>query len=280
MSIAKIIKNALKEDIGRKDITTEIFIDKGSHFKGVIFAKDDGVLCGVDFAISCFKMLNRKAKIEKFKNDGERITKKEIILQIISDRTIFSAERTALNILQRLSGIATKTNSFVQLAKYYGVEIYDTRKTTPNLRVMEKYAVSCGGGKNHRFGLFDAFMIKDNHISAIGNLKRLQEKIKIARKRYPNKEIEIEVQSIKQLLEFLTLDVDVIMLDNMDIETARKAIEIIKEKRKDILIEISGGINEKNIEEYLKLRPHRISLGALTHSYSSLDISMDITPIR
>lgn len=280
MNIKQIIINALKEDIKRHDITTELFIDKKAKFKGIIKAKESGVICGIDFAANCFKMLNKKAKIKKFKNDGDEIKEKEIIIEIISDRTIFSAERTALNIMQRLSGIATKTKHFVEMAKYYGVEIYDTRKTTPNLRIMEKYAVLCGGGKNHRFGLFDAFMIKDNHISAITSLKELDKKIKIARKKYPNKEIEIEAQSIKQILDFINLDVDVIMIDNMNIKTAKNAIEIIRKKRKDILIEISGGINENNIFSYLKLKPDRISLGLLTHSYKSLDISMDIERIK
>ena len=280
MKPKQIILNALKEDIKTGDITTEIFIEKDMKFKGIIVAKEDGILCGTEFAKECFKVLNEKSEIKKLKNDGEWIKDGDVIIEIISDRTIFSAERTALNILQRLSGIATKTRMFVDLAKYYDVEIYDTRKTTPNLRVMEKYAVLCGGGKNHRSGLFDSFMIKDNHLEAIGGLEKLKEKIKIARKRHPTKEIEIEAQSIEQVLDFIKLDVDVIMIDNMDVGKAKRAIKIIRENRRDILIEISGGINEKNIKDYLKLKPDRISIGNLTHSYRSLDISMEIKPIK
>ncbi|MCX7905839.1 MAG: carboxylating nicotinate-nucleotide diphosphorylase [Elusimicrobiales bacterium] len=277
--IKRIIKNALKEDIGTKDITTEIFTDKKKRFLGVMISKSRGIVCGIDFVKTCFKLLNPKAIIKKIKNDGEIIIEGDKIIEIISDRTILSAERTALNIIQRLSGIATKTKKFVDIAKPYGVEIYDTRKTTPNFRMLEKYAVSCGGGKNHRFDLFDAFMIKDNHISCLKSFYELENKIKKARKLYPNKEIEIEVQSIEQLKKFINLDIDVIMLDNFSPKDAEKAIKIIKEKRKDILIEISGGINEENIKNFLILKPDRISIGSLTHSYNSLDISLEIKSI-
>ncbi len=273
--IEKIIKNALKEDISSGDITTEIFIDRKARFKALMISKSQGIVCGVDFAILCFKILNPLSKIKKFKEDGDIIKESDVLMEIVSDRSILSAERTALNIVQRLSGIATKTRYFVDISKPYGVEIYDTRKTTPGLRVMEKYAVACGGGKNHRFGLFDAFMIKDNHISAIDE-KRISEKIKIARRLHPNKEIEIEIQSLKELKKFIDLDVDVIMLDNFKPKDAQLAIEIIRERRKDVLIEISGGINEENIKEYLPLKPDRISIGLLTHSYTSVDISLDI----
>lgn len=277
--IKKIIKEALKEDIKTGDITTEIFIDKKARFNGTVKAKEEAIVCGIDFAEICFKMLNPKTEIKKIKKDGDVIKPNDTIMEIISDRTILSAERTALNIIQRLSGISTKTNYFCKIAKPYGVEIFDTRKTTPNLRIMEKYAVSCGGGKNHRFGLFDAFMIKDNHISSL-NIDELKKRIQTARKKYPNKEIEIEVQNLKQLRDFINLDIDVIMLDNFNPDEAKKALEIIRKNRKDILIEISGGINEKNIEQYLKLKPDRISIGALTHSYKSVDISLEIKKIK
>ncbi|MCX7642024.1 MAG: carboxylating nicotinate-nucleotide diphosphorylase [Elusimicrobiales bacterium] len=275
-----IIKNALREDIGNKDITTDIFIDKNKKFYGTMISKAQGIVCGIHFVKICFKMLNSKAIIKEIKNDGDIIKKGDKIVEIISNKTILSAERTALNIIQRLSGIATKTKKFVDIAKPYGVEIYDTRKTTPNFRILEKYAVSCGGGKNHRFGLFDAFMIKDNHISCLKSFDELKNKIKKARKKHPNKEIEIEVQNIEQLKKFISLDVDVIMLDNFSPKDAEKAIKIIRKKRKDILIEISGGINEENIKNFLILKPDRISIGSLTHSYISLDISLNIKPLK
>lgn len=277
--IEKIIKEALKEDIKNGDITTEVFIDKKAIFKGRIKSKEEAVICGIDFAEMCFKILNPKAKIKKLKKDGQKIKSNEIIMEIISDRTILSAERTALNILQRLSGISTKANYFCELAKPYEVEIFDTRKTTPTLRIMEKYAVRCGGAKNHRFGLFDAFMIKDNHISSL-KIEELKQRIKKARTLYPNKEIEIEAQNLKQLKSFINLDIDVIMLDNFKVDVAKKAIDIIRKRRRDILVEISGGINEKNIKQYLQLKPDRISIGALTHSYKSIDISLEIERIK
>lgn len=278
--IDEIIKRALKEDIQNGDITTEIFVDKNSLFKGKIISKEFGVLCGIDFAKRCFKLLNKNAKVKIFKKDGQFIKPNDVLMKIISNRTILSAERTALNIIQRLSGIATKTSRFVQLAKPYNVSVFDTRKTTPNLRIMEKYAVICGGGTNHRFGLYDAFMIKDNHIESINNFKEIYNKIKIARKKYPEKEIEIEVQSFRQLKNVIEMDVDVIMLDNMDLKTIEKSIKFIKEKRKDIEIEISGGVDEEKFKKLVKFKPDRISIGALTHSYKSLDISMDIKKIK
>ncbi len=279
-SIRKIITNALKEDIGKGDITTEVFVDKKALFKGIIIAKSDMVLCGVDFAEFCFKFLNRNAKMVKNKKDGDFVRKKDVIMEVISNRTILSAERTALNILQRLSGIATKTKRFVDIAKPYGVSVYDTRKTAPNLRIMEKYAVSCGGGVNHRFGLFDAFMIKDNHIESFKTVDEISKRVELTRKRYPEKEIEIEVQNFKQLKDFINLDVDVIMIDNMSVKEAKKAIEFIRKHRRDIEIEISGGINENNFEDYVKILPDRISIGGLTHSYNSVDISLEIKRIR
>lgn len=276
--IEKIIKNALNEDISSGDITTEIFVDKKLKFKALMISKSNGVVCGLDFAEMCFKNLNSSAVVKKFKKDGQIIKSGDRLMEIVSDRTVLSAERTALNIVQRLSGIATKTKHFVEIASSFNVEIFDTRKTAPGLRIMEKYAVSCGGGKNHRFGLFDAFMIKDNHIAA-SNLNEIKKNIELARKIHPDKEIEIEVQSFRQLRKFISLDVDVIMLDNFNLREAKKAVEFIRDKRKDLLIEISGGINEANIENYLKLRPDRISIGLLTHSYNSLDISLEIKKI-
>jgi nicotinate-nucleotide pyrophosphorylase (carboxylating) len=278
MNVDEIIKKALYEDIKNADITTNLFIEKSMKFRGSVIAKEDGVLCGVDFAKKVFKFLNKYSKFEVFKKDKDFIKKGDVIMNVYSNRTIFSGERTALNILQRLSGIATKTKIFVDMAIPYGVKIYATRKTTPNFRIMEKYAVMCGGGYPHRYGLYDAFMIKDNHIRVCGfeNIKR---KIKLARDIYPNYEIEIEAQSFDDVLKMVEMDFDVIMLDNMSVYDMKKAIELIRKKRKDLKIEISGGVNEKNITEFLKLKPDRISIGSLTHSYKSLDISFEIEKV-
>lgn len=275
MKVYEIIKNALYEDIRDGDITTEVFIDRSLRFKGCFIAKENGVLCGIDFAKKVFKYLNSRSRFDIFKKDGDVIKKDEKIMFVYSDRTIFSGERTALNILQRLSGIATKTKKFVDIASRYGVKIYATRKTTPNFRVMEKYAVRCGGGYAHRYGLYDAFMIKDNHIRVCG-FEKIKERISIARKKYRGYEIVIEAQSFDEVLKIIDIDCDVIMLDNMGLKDMEKAIKLIRGKRKDLEIEISGGVNEKNIEVFSKLRPDRISIGSLTHSYKSIDISLEI----
>jgi len=275
MDTDEIIRKALEEDIKNQDITTEVFIEPGITFKGYFLAKESGILCGIEFAKKVFRILNPKVRFTDFKKEGDRIYKGEILMSVTSDRTIFSGERTALNIIQRLSGIATKTKKFVDIAKKYGVKIYSTRKTTPNFRTMEKYAVVCGGGYAHRYGLYDAFMIKDNHIRVLG-FDLIKEKIKIVRKKYPNYEIEMEAQSINDVFKILATDCDAIMLDNMNIAEIKKTLKLIREKRKDLEIEISGGVNEKNIIEFAKLKPDRISIGCLTHSYKSLDISFEI----
>lgn len=279
MNYRDIIKSALKEDIKSGDITTRVFVDREGLFKGKMVSKEDGIVCGVDFAKMVFEILNPQAKVSVFKKDGDSIKKSSLIMEIISDRSVFTGERTALNIVQKLSGISTITSRFVKIASRYGVDIYDTRKTTPNFRIMEKYAVSKGGGKNHRYGLFDAFMIKDNHLSVI-SFDEIKEKLKLARKKYPQKEIEIEVQSLKQLNRVIAFDVDVIMLDNMSVSEMRKAIKKIRILRPDVEIEISGGVNEKTIETLSSLMPDRISIGMITHSTRWLDISLDIERIK
>jgi nicotinate-nucleotide pyrophosphorylase (carboxylating) len=275
VDVDEIIRKALEEDIGDGDITTEIFVEMNIKFRGYFLSKESGIVCGVDFVKKVFKFLNPSSRFEVFKKDGDCIRKGDKIMVVYSNRTIFSGERTALNILQRLSGISTKTKKFVDIVSKYGVKIYATRKTTPNLRIMEKYAVRCGGGYTHRYGLYDAFMIKDNHIRTLG-FDAIREKIKKAREKYPRYEIEIEAQSLNDVLKIIELDCDSIMLDNMSVYDIRKAIKIIREKRDDLVIEISGGVNEENIVEFAKLKPDRISIGSLTHSYKSLDISFEI----
>jgi len=198
-------------------------------------------------------------------------------MEIYGDRSILSAERTALNFIQHLSGIATKAYELSKLARKYNVKIYDTRKTIPTLRSLQKYAVKTGKAFNHRFGLYDAFMIKDNHISTIKDLSILPKKIQYIRKKYKGKKIIIEVKNIKELKKILPSKPDIIMLDNMKINTIKKCITLIKNYNKNIEVEISGGINNKNIRKFLKCKPDRISIGALTHSVKSADISLEIS---
>jgi len=274
--IETIIKNALKEDMSKEgDITTEIFIDKKLKFTAQMIAKEDFILCGVEIAAMAFKILNRKNTIKIFKKDGTKIKKGEAIMEIYGDRSILIAERTALNLIQRLSGIATYTNKLNKILDSR-IKILDTRKTTPGLRIIEKYAVKTGKGYNHRFGLYDAFLIKDNHIACLKDLSELKKKINLCRNIYPRKNIEIEAQSLKQVKDFSKLDIDIIMLDNMKIKEIKKAIEIIKRTNPKIKIEVSGGINEKNLKRYSNLKIDYISIGALTHSVKSADISLEI----
>jgi len=274
--IETIIKNALKEDMSKEgDITTEIFIDKKLKFTAQMIAKEDFILCGVEIAAMAFKILNKKNTIKIFKKDGTKIKKGEAIMEIYGDRSILIAERTALNLIQRLSGIATYTDKLNKILDSR-IKILDTRKTTPGLRIIEKYAVKTGKGYNHRFGLYDAFLIKDNHIACLKDLSELKKKINLCRNIYPRKNIEIEAQSLKQVKDFSKLDIDIIMLDNMKIKEIKKAIEIIKRTNPKIKIEVSGGINEKNLKRYSNLKIDYISIGALTHSVKSADISLEI----
>ena len=274
--IKKIIKDALKEDVGSGDITTEIFVDKKTPFTAVMLAKEAGTLCGAEIAAEVFRALNKKVKIRFRKKDGDRIKKGETLMEIRGDRSILTAERTALNLAQRLSGIATYASKFSALTARSRAKIYDTRKTTPGLRTLEKYAVKTGGCRNHRFGLYDAFLVKDNHLACSKSVTDFLKKTALAGKKHPGKKLEIEVQSLKQLGDFLPCSPDIIMLDNMGAPEMKKAVEIIRNYDKKIEIEVSGGVTEKNLKNLLKLDVDRISAGALTHSAKALDISLEI----
>lgn len=273
--LRKKIKEALKEDIGTGDITTEIFISSNKKFSAHIIAKSPCRVCGVEMAAEAFKILNSKARIKILKKDGSDVSKGEKIMTIKSDRTILSAERTALNLLQHFSGIATAARAFAQ--KSYGkTTVLDTRKTTPLWREEEKYAVKIGGCKNHRFGLYDAFMIKDNHIAAMKNFEELKEKIALARKKKPSTILEIEADSPQKAILFASLKPDILMLDNMKPTEINKIIKKVKSISSKTAIELSGGINSSNFISYAAIRPDFISIGALTHSVKAADISMEI----
>ncbi len=273
--LKKKIKEALKEDIGSGDITTEIFISSSKKFSAYILAKSHCRVCGVEMAAEAFKILNPKAEVKILKKDGSDVYKGEKIMTIKSDRTVLSAERTALNLLQHFTGISTAARAFAQ--KSCGkTTVLDTRKTTPLWREEEKYAVKIGGCKNHRFGLYDAFMIKDNHIAAMKNFEELKEKIAIARKKKPSAILEIEADTTKKAILFASLKPDILMLDNMKPETIKKLIKKIKSISPKTSIELSGGINSSNFFSYAALRPDFISIGALTHSVQAADISMEI----
>jgi nicotinate-nucleotide pyrophosphorylase (carboxylating) len=270
-SIDLLVVNALAEDIKDGDITTRnIFLDNKNATAEVI-ARETIVLCGLEILKSVFKKLDANVTFTSGKfEDGDEIVAGETIVQVESSViALLEAERSALNILQWLSGIATLTHKYVKKAA--PVKVLDTRKTTPGLRMFEKYAVACGGAINHRFGLYDQVLIKDNHIEAAGGISNAVNSVK---KNVPeDKKIEVEVQSIEEVNEALESHVDIIMLDNMSLDMIHKSITLIKGKAKT---EISGGITFERLEEISTTGADFVSIGALTHSAPAVDISMNI----
>lgn len=270
--IEKIIKNALIEDMNNGDITTENLVSDTDLCTAFMLCKEDGIVAGLNVSEMVFKIVDRDIEfIYKFK-DGDRVKKGEIIAEIKGrTKSILIAERTALNILQRMSGIATITSKFVEKANPYGVRIVDTRKTTPGLRILEKEAVKLGGGHNHRYNLSDAVMIKDNHIKAAKGIKNA---VNIIRNKISHTtKIEVEVEDLNGLKEALEAKADIIMLDNMSTQEMKKAVEI---NNKQAILEASGNMTLDRIEEVAKTGVDVISVGAITHSVKALDISLNI----
>jgi nicotinate-nucleotide pyrophosphorylase (carboxylating) len=271
-----IVKRALREDIGRGDITTDAIISETDRALGVIFAKEEGVLCGVDIAQCVFEQIDETIDFQNQLNDGSHLSPGVTIAILIGKAsTCLKGERTALNFLQHLSGIATATRQFVDAAKG-NVKILDTRKTTPGIRIMQKYAVRVGGGSNHRFGLYDMVMIKDNHIQLAGNIS---EAVKRVRNRKRKQFIEVEVQTIEELKEAIGLEVNRIMLDNMRGSQITKAVDLVHRSSFDIEIEISGGVELQNIDELAEYGADFVSIGALTHSARAIDIALKMKPL-
>jgi nicotinate-nucleotide pyrophosphorylase (carboxylating) len=270
--IDEIILKALKEDINYIDVSADTVIPADQDGAAVFLAKADGVLCGIDIAMRVFELLDDSFKKEVFKKDGDAVKSGDIIAKI-SGKTamLLKGERTALNILQHMSGIATATSRCAELVKGTGAMVTDTRKTLPGLRPLQKYAVTVGGGKNHRYNLSDGAMLKDNHLDAYGGIKpavaALREKIGHMVK------IEVEVRDFDELNEALECGVEVIMLDNMSCEDMKKAVEITAGRA---LLEASGNITLENIKDVASTGVNIISLGALTHSVKCFDISMRI----
>lgn len=275
VDIKRIVKEALLEDIDGGDLTTRALIDKNEQAKAVIMAKQPCIVCGTIVAEVVFKTLDDDTQITIKVNDGNRARTNEVVMEIEGKaRIILSAERTALNFLQRMSGIATLTYRFVTKSSNSGVHILDTRKTTPRMRILEKYAVVCGGGVNHRMGLFDAILIKDNH-KAIWMKKGLSlaDMITIARKKFPDVPIEIEVENIEELQAVLPAKPDWILLDNMTVPQIRRCVQLCNHQCK---LEASGGITLKNIKKITLTGVDAISIGSLTHSAPAVDFSLEI----
>ncbi|RDC55395.1 carboxylating nicotinate-nucleotide diphosphorylase [Pedobacter chinensis] len=272
--IHQFIKNALAEDVGDGDHTSLSTIPAGTQGKAKLIIKEAGILAGMDLAVEIFKEVDADLKIEVLLQDGAEVKVGDIGLTVSgSTHSILIAERLVLNCMQRMSGIATKTHRIVSLLKDTKTKILDTRKTTPGLRYLEKWAVRIGGGVNHRIGLYDMILIKDNHVDYAGGIANA---IKAAQKYIVDQQkklqIEIEVRNIEELSQVLAVGgVDRIMLDNFSFENLRAAVKLIDGK---FITEASGGITEENVTEYAACGVDFISMGALTHSVKSLDISL------
>lgn len=274
--IKRAIIDALKEDIGEGDITTQILISSNSFYrKAKIVAKSRGVLAGIEIAKQTFYLLCPDVKFKNHHPEGDVFNPGDTLLEFeASPQAILKGERVALNFLQRLSGIATLTRKFVNIVSPYGVKILDTRKTTPNLRFLEKYAVRVGGGFNHRINLSSGILIKDNHIKIVGNLRKAIEIVK--QNAPPFTKIEVEVSSLDQLKQAVENKVDIIMLDNFSYEELEEAIKTIRNQSGQTLIEVSGGMTLENVERIAKLKPDFISVGGLTHSATIIDMSLEV----
>lgn len=266
----KLIMNALSEDVGTGDITTESTIPETARAHGLYKAKESGVLCGIGVAARVFELIDRDIEFTPLKRDGDRIEKGEIIAEVRGKATnVLTGERVGLNLMQRMSGIATRTAEAVAQIEGTGAKICDTRKTTPGLRVVEKYAVKVGGGTNHRFNLADGILIKDNHIVAAGSITNA---VRAARANAPHTlKIEVEVETFDELNEALDAGADIIMLDNMSCEDMKKAVGIVNGRA---VTEASGNMGDRNLKEVADCGVDLISIGALTHSVRSLDISL------
>ncbi len=265
-----IIKNALKEDINYIDVSSDYLIPEDQTDEAYFVAKADGVLCGIDIAMRVFELLDDTFEKEVFFKDGDKIKKGDIIVRFKGKTVLLlKGERTALNLIQHLSGIASATNEIVELCKGTNAQITDTRKTLPGLRALQKYAVTCGGGKNHRFNLSDCAMLKDNHIDAGGGITNA---VNILRSKLGHTtKIEVETRNLDEVREAVAAGADIIMLDNMTNDTMREAVRIIDGKAKT---EASGGITNETIRAVAETGVDIISIGALTHSVKAFDISM------
>ncbi|OPZ91238.1 MAG: putative nicotinate-nucleotide pyrophosphorylase (carboxylating) [Firmicutes bacterium ADurb.Bin419] len=271
--IDRIIINSLKEDMPSGDITTDNIIDENAKSDAKMIAKNSGVIAGLDIAKRVFELLDPEVLFEKQIKEGQWVNKGDVIVTIHGNsRALLKGERTALNLLQRLSGIATKTREYADKIKHLKAKVVDTRKTTPGLRILEKYAVRVGGGTNHRFCLSDGVLIKDNHIKAAGGIKKA---IDLVRDKIPHTiKIEVETETIDEVIEAIDGRADIIMLDNMGLDIMKEAVKIINGKA---IVEASGNVNLNSIVDIAETGVDIISVGSLTHSVNAFDISMKIS---
>ncbi|NPA48962.1 MAG: carboxylating nicotinate-nucleotide diphosphorylase [Thermodesulfobacteria bacterium] len=273
-----LIENALREDLGHGDVTTSALVPEHLRGLGLLRAKQDLILCGVRVAEEVFRLVDSELAFIPLRNDGEALRRGEVVAEVRGRiSSILKGERVALNFLQHLCGVASHTRKFVEKVRDLPVKIIDTRKTLPGFRVLEKYAVLCGGGANHRFGLSDGVLIKDNHIKACGSVK---EALKRAREKIPHVyRLEIEVKTLEELEEALEAGAEAILLDNMAPEVLKEAVRIARQKDPGVLLEASGGISLENVREVAETGVDLISIGRLTHSAPAADLNLKIVSV-
>lgn len=277
INIDEYILNTLREDITSEDVSTNAVMPENKNGKAELICKGDGVICGLDVFERTFKLLDEKSHFETDVKDGDFVKKGDIIGVIYGDiKALLSGERTALNYLQRMSGIATITKEYMAELEGYSTTLLDTRKTTPNMRPFEKYAVTVGGATNHRYNLSDGVLLKDNHIGAAGSITKA---VQMAKAYAPFvRKIEVETETIEQVKEALEAGADIIMLDNMDNETMKKCVELIDGKAQT---ECSGNVTKERLKEIAEIGVDFVSCGALTHSAPIMDISLkNLFPIE
>ena len=271
------IIHALKEDITSEDVSTNAVMPENRQGTAQLICKADGIICGLEVFARTFQLLDKTSRFETDVQDGEKVKKGQLIGVVYGEiKALLSGERTALNFLQRMSGIATITSEYAAELRGTNTTLLDTRKTTPNMRPFEKYAVTVGGGKNHRYNLSDGVLLKDNHIGAAGSVKKA---VEMAREYAPFvRKIEIETETLEQVKEALDAGADIIMLDNMDNETMRKAVEIIGKRAET---ECSGNVTKERLKDIAEIGVDYVSSGAVTHSAPVLDISLkNLKPIE
>ncbi len=270
-AVVRLLQHAIEEDIGYGDITTALLIPEESESRALYVAKASFVIAGFPFAREVFNILDQETVFKTYFDEGAKVRKGDILGEVSGKtKTLLAGERVSLNILQRLSGVATLASSFVDAVIGTSAKIIDTRKTTPCLRFMEKYAVRMGGGLNHRFGLFDGILIKDNHIEAVGSITKA---VSLAKAGHHLAKIEVEVENLNDLQEAVEAGADVIMLDNMSVSDMIKAVNIVQKR---IPLEASGNVSLQNVRDIAETGVDFISVGALTHSVVAADISLKI----
>jgi len=274
-SVTALIRAAIAEDVGSGDVTSLYFIPASSRSRAEIVAREPGIVSGAEIAVAVFKEIDPELEVEVCIPDGGAFERGSILMKAAgSTRSLLTAERTALNFLQRLSGVATQAKRYVDAVKPHPVQVWDTRKTTPGWRLIEKAAVKHGGGTNHRMGLYDHAMVKDNHLAANSDLAALQMAIHKLRAERPGVRVQLEAATLKQVADFLTLDgVDMLLLDNMTTDQQREAVKLVAGK---LWLEASGGITLDTIKEVAATGVNAISVGALTHSARALDLALDL----